>query len=121
MIDFESIEKEFSFPLDNLEKKIAYLYYVKRYSIRQVCKELRCANTTVKKALNNTFGVRSTKESLAFRSTDEYRESLSLSQLGESNNQAKLTPEAVLAIRDEYEIALKEGAQKTATQVALAK
>jgi len=46
---------------------------------------------------------------------------LSLSQLGESNNQAKLTAETVLAIRDEYEIALKEGAQKTATQVALAK
>lgn len=119
MVDFDTVEKEFSFPFDNLEKKIVYLYYVKRYSIRQVCEELRCANTTVNKALNNTFGVRSTQQAHALRTTDEYREKIRQTKIGDKNHQAKLTESDVLAIREQY-LKLQGTFTKTQAQHLLA-
>ena len=63
---------------------------------------------------------RTFSEAAIFRKNDEYIEKLSLSQAGEKAHAAKLTEEAVLAIRKEYEEALHNGAQKTATQYFLA-
>lgn len=120
MFDFESVEKELNLKFENLEMKIVYLYYIEKYSIRQVAKELSCSSQTVKKVLDKNYGVRDKTEALALRSTDDYREKLRITQLGESNSSAKLTEPDVLAIRDIYDNAVKIGKKKYQTELMLA-
>lgn len=50
---------------------------------------------------------RDREETLKLRSTDEYKNKLAATQLGEKNNAAKLTETDVLEIRAEYEKMLK--------------
>ena len=119
MFDFESAEKELDLKLETLEMKIVYLYYIKRYSIRQVAKELGCAPDTASKALHNTFGVRDRQKALALRSTDENREKIRQTKTGEKNSKAKLTESDVLAIREQYPI-LQGTFTKTQAQYLLA-
>lgn len=119
MFDFESVEKELNLKFENLEMKIVYLYYVKRYSINLTARELRCSALVVKEAIQNTFGMRTAPDKFDFRTSAEYRESLSLSQLGENNNSAKLTESDVLAIRQQYPI-LQGAFTKSQSQYLLA-
>lgn len=85
---------------ETLEQKIVRLYYDEKHSIRQVCVVLKCSPQTVKK--NLIHGVRSKAESLALRSSDDYREKLRQTQTGKRNHQAKLTEKQVLEIRASY-------------------
>ncbi|MFB7304568.1 hypothetical protein [Heyndrickxia sporothermodurans] len=108
--------------MDDFVKEVERLYYHEKLSIRRVAKLLNCSNTKVKFCIENQLnGVRSTKEALSLRSTAEYSEKLRQTQLGEKNNSVKLTQAAVIQIRKEYEQALQDGRQKTATQYYLAK
>lgn len=116
MFDFESVEKEFSFTFDNLETKIVYLYYVERYSIRQVAKELDCTGETVRKVLHSTFGVRDKQKAYALRSTEEFKTKISKATTGEKNSNAILTELDVIAIRDKYLILLDTFAKIPAQQ-----
>lgn len=102
MFDFEAAEKRLNLKLENLEMKITYLYYIEKYSIRQIAKVLECGNHTVSRTLHNFSGVRDRKRALALRSTDEYREKISQTKIGEKNIQAKLTESDVLDIRESY-------------------
>ncbi|PLR99567.1 hypothetical protein [Bacillus sp. T33-2] len=64
---------------------------------------------------NILYGIRNN------RYTPEYAAKLSASQTGSKNNQAKLTDEQVIQIRQEYSLALQEGYAKFETQRILAK
>lgn len=103
-----------------ITKEIGRLYYDELLSASEVATAINRSKTFVLSRLHEMDGPRTIHEGTILRSSAEYSEKIRITQLGDSNNQAKLTAETVLAIRDEYEIALKEGAQKTATQVALA-
>jgi len=102
LFDFESVEKELNLKFTNLEMKVVYLYYVKKYSIRQVCGELNCNNKTVSQILHRKFGVRSKEKTMALRSTSEYRDKIRQTKTGERNHQAKLNENDVIKIREEY-------------------
>ncbi|MEK5394095.1 hypothetical protein NSQ59_27725 [Margalitia sp. FSL K6-0131] len=107
--------------MNDFVKEVEYLYYHKKLSIRQVANLLDCSASKVKHCLNTELkGARSLKEGCVLRSTTKYKEKLRKTQLGEKNNQVKLTTEAVIKIRQEYEQAINEGAQKTVTQNYLA-
>ncbi|GIN22580.1 hypothetical protein J1TS3_37140 [Siminovitchia fordii] len=58
---------------------------------------------------------------MRYRATPEYREKIRQTKIGEKNHQVKLTKDQVISIRQEYEAALQDGYQKTATQYYLAK
>lgn len=105
----------------SLKKEISRLYYDEMLSASEVAKAIDRSKAFVLDRLHEMDGPRTIQEGTKLRSSPEYSEKIRITQLGESNSFAKLTAETVLAIRDEYEIALKEGAQKTATQMALAK
>lgn len=107
--------------MPELTKEIKRLYFNENLSYRQVAKHLGLVDSTVAKRLKKLSGGRTVQEATALRSSSEYSENIHQAKLGEKNTQAKLTEPDVLDIRSEYEIALKVGAQKTATQVALAK
>ncbi|WP_144509894.1 hypothetical protein [Bacillus sp. FJAT-22090] len=102
MFDFETVEKELNLKFINLEMKVVYLYYVKKYSIRKVCNELNCSYQSVRDILHNTFSVRSKEKSFALRSTNEYKEKIRQTKIGEHNHQAKLSEADVIKIREEY-------------------
>ena len=102
MIDFESVEKELNLKFENLEMKIAYLYYVKKYSMRHVSKELRCSTHVVRDSLMNTFGIRDKQKVFELRSTPDFKEKLRRANTGEIHPKAKLTESDVIAIRKRY-------------------
>lgn len=98
-------------------EEINRLYYDEKMSLRQVASVTGHTGEYIKKRLKH--GPRNKKEALAYRSTADYKEKLSVKQLGELNSSAKLTEEKVLAIRQEYE-QLLESHMKTQAQYYLA-
>ena len=107
--------------MPELTKEVNRLYFEEKLSYRRVAKELGVSDKTVAIRLKNLGGGRTVKEATILRTNDEYREKIRQTKIGDRNHQAKLTESDVLDIRARYELALSEGAQKTATQVALAK
>ncbi|MGE8081455.1 sigma factor-like helix-turn-helix DNA-binding protein [Peribacillus loiseleuriae] len=108
--------------MDTMLEKIKHLYYEEKLSTRQVAKQLNISPQTVKSRLKNELeGARSPKEGTILRSSQEYSGKIRVTQLGSKNSSAKLIEETVLRIRAEYEQALQDGKQKSATQHYLAK
>lgn len=102
--------------------KIKHLYYNEKMSTRQVAAVVGIQSKTVIKYLNNNAeGTRNRKLACKLRTTDEYREKIKITQIGEKNNSAKLSEEKVLQIRQRYEDLLSEGHGKTQAQHYLAK
>ena len=102
-------------------EQIKRLYFQEKLSQRQVARRLGVSPRYVHNRLNLLGGSRTPKLAVQNRATPEYREKIRQTKLGEKNNQVKLTEQQVLAIRQEYERALQNGCQKTATQHQLAK
>ncbi|PID03625.1 hypothetical protein CSV67_03000 [Sporosarcina sp. P2] len=100
MFDFTPIEEELKIKIEALDMKIVYLYYLEKYSIREVSRELGCSTHVVKDAL--VYGVRSKKEACALRSTEEFKAKMSKINTGEKHPKAKLTESDVIAIRDKF-------------------
>jgi hypothetical protein len=104
-----------------LLKQLEDLYYNQKLSSRQVAAILKIGSKTVIGYLNTySNGTREKSESCLLRTTDEYREKLRISQLGENNTAVKLTAKNVLKIRKEYEELLLDGYKKTEAQYKLA-
>ncbi|MCM3404268.1 hypothetical protein [Cytobacillus oceanisediminis] len=102
--------------------EIKRLYYDEKKSTRQVADIVRIQAKTVIKYLNkNATGTRDIKLACQLRTTDEYREKIKITQIGEKNNSAKLSEKEVLKIRQIYEDLLSEGHGKTQAQHYLAK
>ncbi len=101
--------------------QIKQLYFVEGLSQRQVARQLGVSPGYVQKRLKSLGGGRPAKLAVQSRATPEYREKISRTQIGENNHQVKLTEQQVLAIRKEYDLALLNGHQKSATQYYLAK
>lgn len=90
----------------NRDEKIIHLYHVQRYSLRQIDKELGCSPGVARLVLIKTLGTRSQQEGCVLRTTDEYREKIRQTKIGEANHQSKLTADKVLAIREAYVVLL---------------
>jgi predicted DNA-binding protein YlxM (UPF0122 family) len=129
-----------------LIKEVGYFYYDKKLSIKEVAQRLNIGRTMTFDILNqNLDGSRKPKEAAKLRIKkygnpkltsiqldhlrdrisvrgfkEEWKKQISQKNRGEGNKRAKLTEQTVLAIRNEYEEALKLGRQKTATQYELA-
>jgi transcriptional regulator with XRE-family HTH domain len=129
-----------------LIKEVGHFYYDQKLSIKEVAKRLNIERTMTLEILNqNLNGSRTPKEAAILRIKkygnpkltpiqldylrdrirargfkEEWKKQISLKNRGEGNKRAKLTEQLVLAIRNEYEEAIKEGRQKTATQFELA-
>ncbi|WP_311078128.1 hypothetical protein [Paenibacillus polymyxa] len=104
-----------------LNEQIAFFYYDKLYSTRQVAKELNISTSAVVKVLNEQYtGCRNRSVACNLRTTNDYRTKLSTSQLGDSNNQRKLSSEEVIEIREQYEEMIKSNT-KLQSQIILAK
>ena len=120
-ISLNSKKETLSLESDDFDIAVMFWYHAKEYSIREVAKKLGCNPNRVKRVLlKYKPGPRSTQETLALRSTDEYREKLRQTKLGNRNHQAKLTAGAIPAIRTEYET-LQGTFTKTQAQHLLAK
>ena len=88
---------------DRFDVEVMYWYHAKDLSIRQVASRLGCSEQKVAKVLHTYKpGVRANQKAMELRSSDEYREKLRLTQIGDRNHQAKLTESDVLEIRAEY-------------------
>lgn len=112
--------KTISLNSDSFEIAVMYWYHAKEYSIREVAKELNCQPNKVRGVLHKYKpGPRPREEALELRSTDEYREKLRQKQLGDRNNQAKLTAKDIPTIRAEYK-RLQGTFTKTQAQYLLA-
>lgn len=108
--------------MNDFVKEVERLYYHEKLSTRRVAEILNCSASKVRTCLHTKLqGVRPHKEACTLRSTHDYSEKIRVTQLGEKNNQVKLTKEAVIKIRQEYEQAVNDGAQKSATQYYLAR
>lgn len=129
-----------------LIKEVGHLYYDQKLSIKQVAERLNIARTMTFEILNqNLHGSRKPKEAAILRIKkygnpslppnqldhlrhkirirgfkEEWKKQISQKNRGEGNKRSKLTEQTVLAIRNEYEEAIKQGKQKTATQYELA-
>ena len=102
-------------------KEIYRLYYENGLSASQVAKSIDRSKTFVLARLHEMDGPRTIHEGTILRSSPEYSEKIRITQLGESNNSAKLTEPDVLAIRDIYDNAVKIGKKKYQTELMLAK
>jgi predicted XRE-type DNA-binding protein len=129
-----------------LIKEVGHFYYDQKLSIKQVAQRLNIGRTMTLEILNqNIHGSRKPKEAAKLRIIkygnpkltpiqldhlrdrirvrgfkEEWKKQISQKNRGEGNKRAKLTEQTVLAIRNEYEEAIKQGRQKTATQYELA-
>ncbi|MET3209685.1 UNVERIFIED_CONTAM: putative transcriptional regulator [Paenibacillus sp. PvR008] len=91
-----------------LNEQIAFLYYDKLYSTRQVAKELNISTSAVSKVLKEHYtGCRNRSAACNLRTTSNYCTKLSVSQQGDNNNQRKLSSEEVIEIRELYEEMIK--------------
>lgn len=107
--------------MPKLNEVISRLYYTEKLSANAVAKKINRDKSFVLGRLHKMQGPRTIHEGTILRTTPEYVEKIRQTKLGDRNHQAKLTESDVLDIRSRYQLALSEGAQKTATQVALAK
>ncbi|KZE65041.1 hypothetical protein AV545_03725 [Paenibacillus jamilae] len=103
-----------------LNEKIAFLYYDKLCSTRQVAKELNISASAVSKVLKEHYtGCRNRTVACNLRTTINYRSKLSTSQQGDNNNQRKLSSKEVIEIRELYEEMIKSNT-KLQSQYVLA-
>lgn len=129
-----------------LIKEVGHFYYDQKLSIKEVAQRLNIKRTMTLEILNhNLHGSRTPKEAAILRRKkygnpkltpiqldqlrdrirvrgfkEEWKKQISQKNRGEGNKRAKITEQIVLAIRNEYEEAIKAGRQKTATQFELA-
>lgn len=87
-----------------LLKEIEHLYYDEKMATRNVATALNTTTHIVRNYLNlYSNGARKRSEACLLRTTDDYREKIRITQLGERNTSVKLTADNVLKIRAEYQ------------------